>query len=158
MPDQPNKVRAVVALLRDNDLINSACQGRVYAHELPDVAVALMPQSCIVVQPAGSANAFAGGTLQLSDERMSIRFIAPTYDRAYALYEEVRLMLKNLTRTTIGQTVLQWARKSGGPTEMRHDTLPFPDATPPDSSLHWPEILAVWQVMASDIAPQEVAA
>lgn len=148
----PNRVVAIQQFLKDDDTVAGMTKGRIYTYELPDPLVAKMPVPTLVINPAGSANTFGGGYQQISDERLDIRHYAYTMDSAYDLYGVVFLLLKNMRRTLIGDTLVHWCRKAGGPVSLRAPNVSWPGMTP-DPSLHWPAVNASWQVLAADVAP-----
>jgi hypothetical protein len=148
----PDRINAITQLLRDDPDIALVVSGRIFAHELPDPVVSRMPLAAIVVSAAGSANTFDGGLQQLSDERLDVMSYSRTPEGAYQLYGLVHALLKPLTRTTVGDTVIHWARKAGGPIDGRTPPIAWPGMAP-DPSSHWPRVVSTWQVLAADITP-----
>ena len=148
----PNRVVALTHFLKDNPTIGGMTRGRVYEYEMPDSQVSKMPVACLVLSPSGSAEAFGGGYQQFSDGRIDITHYAYTVPSAYELYQAVYAVLKPMRRTLVGDTLLHWCRKAGGPVSIRSAEISWPGMAP-DPSLHWPAVTASWQVLSADIAP-----
>lgn len=151
----PNRIAALVTLLKADSTVAGMVAGRVFDQEIPDSHVSRMPRSCLVVRSAGGSQAIGQGYADYSDERIDVRHYAWTPSSAYELYLAVRDVLRSLHRVSVGDTVLHWCRPAGGPVSMREPATGWPGGAP-DNTTHWPSVIASWQVLAADIAPVEV--
>lgn len=152
MPDRINAIKQL--LVADAD-VAAVVAGRVFAHELPDPIVSRMPMAVIVISAGGGPNTYSRGTQQISDQRLDIAHYHRTPDGAYSLEDITFQLLNQMLRTTVGDTVIHWARRSAGPIDGRFPSIPWPGMAP-DPSAHWPRVISSYQVLAADI-PVEVA-
>lgn len=146
----PNRIAALVQVLKDDPTIAPKTGARVFPNELPDQVVNRMPLFALVIRPAGGGAAFGGGLQDFSDQRVDIHHYGATPKGAYELYTLTAQVLKHLPRRSVGDTLLHWARPAGGPNQMREPQAGWPGGVP-DDSIHWPFVVASWQVLAADV-------
>lgn len=146
----PDRVQALISYLGAQPAI-SRVAGRIFADELPDHIVSMMPVIALVIRPAGGGSAYGGGYQQFSEERLDIHHYAGTPQAARLLFEDTKQVLKQMPRNRQGDTLLHWAHPAGGPTSMREPGPGWPGGVP-DNTIHWPFTVASWTVLAADIA------
>lgn len=135
---EPNLISALLALLKANSDVNTTTAGRVWGGEVPAGQVDTMPRTSIVVQAAGGLGVFGRSYQRYGDKRVDIICYADSPRAAYALWLQVRPVLKHMRRQVQAGTLLHWARQSGDATQAR------------DPDTDWPAVLSTWQVLAAE--------
>jgi hypothetical protein len=153
----PDSLVAMQTLLSGVEAVTDLVTDRIFLDELPDAQVSQMPRATLVLSYSGGPNSFENSYQELADDRVDVRCWGKTPQNARDLFAAVYGALFDLRRTTVGDTVIHWAKKSSGPITLRWVDVIFPGQVP-DPSLHWPAIHASWQVLFSTVAPQEALA
>ena len=134
----PDCVAAVVSFLKTDTAVAGIAGMQIYGAELPEYRNTDQPSpTAVVLRPSGSLGLF-GGYLECADQRIDCYNYAPTARDSFALHLAVHGALKQMRRNVQGQTVLHWAKQSGGPVWQR------------DPVTEWPMTFVSWQVMFSE--------
>lgn len=139
MTQIPDRITALVAILKADAAVAAEVGARVFGGELPEAETASMPRKAIVITHAGGVAAFGGGYQEYGDSRVDTRCYGTTPHEADEVWRAAHGALKQLRRTLQGDMLVHWARQAGGPIPLRD-----PDAD-------WPSIFASWQVLASEV-------
>jgi hypothetical protein len=133
----PDPIDALVDYLRGCPDIRGLAIQRVYAREQPAVEAANMPRALIVLTPTGGAS--GNDTVSLQAPRVDVTCYGATPKAAYALYLAAWEALRDLSRKTCANTLLNSAVQGGGPLQGR------------DPDTHWPSCWSSWIVSASSV-------
>lgn len=133
----PNPLVALKAFLAADAGVAAQVTGRVYGAELPQSVTPQMPRKCILLRNAGGY-VLNKGWMELGDPRIDAFCYGLTPFDASEVYMAVHTALKQMTRNVQGNTMLHWARPSGGPISTRQDDT------------EWPLVLSSWQVLVSE--------
>ncbi len=135
----PDPLEAVRVFLAANAGVSAQVGTRVYGTELDDSETVNMPRKAIVVKPTGGAG-FGTGYMPLGTNNIDVWcFGGGPYEAGevrLAVYEA----LKELNRQIANNTLLHWARESGGAVSFR------------DPDTDWPVQLQTFQVLAAEVA------
>jgi hypothetical protein len=136
----PDHIEALVAFLKLDADVASVAASRVFGAELPESETSFMPRSAVVLLPAGGLTAIGDGVQRYGDVRVDVRAYGTTPKLANDVWRAVHPALKDLLREVHAETLLHWAKPSGGPISLR------------DPDTHWPFVLSSWQVFRSEVA------
>jgi hypothetical protein len=153
----PDPVVALLTLLKEDSKLDGMVKGRIYRNRVPDAQVTRMPRNLILLRPAGSSMSYGRGYQQYSDVRVDVFCYGHGSESAYAIFERVRDLLKQLTRVTVGDTVIHLANHAGGPVAGDDPQQAYPYGRAIDPQKAWPYVLSSWQIVVADIAVQTAA-
>lgn len=133
-PDMIDALRRY--LLADPD-VSELVGTRVFGGELPSGQASSMPRHAVVIRYSGGGS-LGGGHQEYSDKRVDVRCYGSTIYEADRLWRSVGPALQALQREVHADCLLHWARRGGGPIDLR------------DPDTDWPFIFSSWQVLSSD--------
>lgn len=135
----PDHIEALVTYLKLDADVTSVATARIFGGELPEGETPFMPRSAVVLLHAGGLGAIGSGVQRYGDVRVDVRTYGATPKLASDVWRAVHPALKNLLREVHAETLLHWAKPSGGPISLR------------DPDTHWPYVLSSWQVLRSEV-------
>ncbi len=145
MTQIPDRMKALVAILKADSGVATQVSTRVFSPKLPPASASswggsTMPCKAVALGHGGGLDTFGGGFQQFGDSRVDVRCWGATDHEADEVWRAVHSALKQLRRTLSGSILIYWANPAGGPMQ-----LVDPDTT-------WPYVFASFQVLASEVA------
>lgn len=140
MTQIPDRLTALIAILKADAAVSAQVGTRVFGGELPPAETASMPRKATVISHGGGLGVFGGGYQEYGDTRVDARCYGETPLEADDVWRAAYGALKQMRRTLQGTIYVHWARPSGGPLSLR------------DPDTDWPYVFSSFQVLAAEAA------
>jgi hypothetical protein len=134
----PDPLIALRTLLIADAEVAALAGTRVYVPELPSNQAASMPRNAVVLSESGGPG--YTGMARIGQTRIDVRAYGADFVEAWRVHASVHEVLKQLTRSLVGEAVIYTVTVQGGPLRLR------------EAEVDWPLILRSYQVTAAELA------